>query len=278
MDLGPFYIHILNWTGVVKQLMQLNPSKANGPDEIPPKLLKLIAHEIAPALSFVFQQSYYSGAVPSQWKEALVTSIHKSGDKSDPSNYRPISLTCICCKVMENIILSHISKHIAANNILADTQHGFRQGLSTTTQLISVTNDWSQSLQKRSQTDAIFLDFQKAFDRVPHERLYTKLQYYGITGDSVNWIRSFLTDRKQAVVVDGTQSLWTDVTSGVTQGSVIGPTPFYFSSMTYKMTFYHPFASLLTIVSSIVRSCLILTTIFFSKTSRNCHHGQLPGL
>ena len=130
-----------------------------------------------------------------------VTSVYKSGDRSDPFNYRPISLTCICCKVMEHLILSHVSKHLASNNILTDAQHGFRQGLSTSTQLSSIVHDWSSVLQKRSQVDVVFLDFQKAFDRVPHHRLCMKLQYYGISGDSLNWIMSFLTERKQAVVI-----------------------------------------------------------------------------
>ena len=84
------------------------------------------------------------------------------------TNYRPISLTCICSKVMEHIMLSHISKHLAANNIIIDEQHGFRQNLSTTTQLVTATDDWSSSLQSRGQTDTIFLDFQKAFDRIYH--------------------------------------------------------------------------------------------------------------
>eukprot|EP00057_Strongylocentrotus_purpuratus_P018844 XP_011673318.1 PREDICTED: RNA-directed DNA polymerase from mobile element jockey-like [Strongylocentrotus purpuratus] len=192
--IGHLHVHR---TGVEKRLQQLDPSKASGPDELPPKLLKLIAHEIASRLSFLFQQSYNSGIVPAQWKQALVTPIHKSGEKCDPSNYRPISLTCVCCKVMEHIILSHVSKHVAVNNILTDAQHGFRRDLSTTTQLTTAVHDWSSILQQRSQADIIFLDFKKAFDRVPHLLLSTKLQYYGISGDSLQWIMSLLTDNRQ---------------------------------------------------------------------------------
>ncbi|XP_071508879.1 uncharacterized protein [Diadema antillarum] len=118
---------------------------------------------------------------------------------------------------MEHIVLSQVSKHLASCNILSDAQHGFRRGLSTTTQLTSTLHDWSSTIQKRSQVDAVFLDFQKAFDRVPHQRLCTKLRYYGITGDTLNWIMSFLTNRQQAVVVDGSKSTWKNVTSGVPQ-------------------------------------------------------------
>ena len=203
------HIHI-DRNGVEKQLQQLNPSKASGSDAISPKLLKLIACEISPVLSFLFQQSYNTGTIPSQWKQALVSPIHKSGEKSDPSNYRPISLTYIACKIMEHIVLSHVNKHLAANKILTDAPHGFRQGLSTTTQLSSAVHDWSYTLQNRCQVDTI-LDFQKAFDRVPHQRLRIKLQYYGIAGDTLDWIMAFLSDRKQSVIVDGSQSSWRDV-------------------------------------------------------------------
>ena len=201
------HLHI-DRRGVEKQLQQLNPSKASGPDAIPPKLLKLIACEIAPALSFLFQQSYNTGTIPSQWKQALVSPIHKSGEKSDPSNYRPISLTCIACKIMDHIVLSHVNKHLASKKILTDAQHGFQQGLSTTTQLSSAVHDWSYILQNRSQVDAIFLDFQKAFDRVPHQRPRIKLQHYGIAGDTLNWIMAFLSDRKQSVIVDGSHAVF----------------------------------------------------------------------
>ena len=115
---------------------------------------------------------------------------------------------------MEHVVLSHISKHVASNNILVDDQHRFRQNLSTTTQLISATHDWAHTLQRRGQTDVIFLDFQKAFDRVPHSHLQTKLKHYGIRGDTLYWTMSLLSNRQQAVVVNGSRSSWMPVTSG----------------------------------------------------------------
>ena len=112
--------------GVLSQHGRLNPNKAHGPDELSTQLLKLVAEELAPALTIMFQQSYELSSTPKDWNCAIVTPISKKGLISDPSNYGPISLTCICCKIMEHIMLSHIVKHIAKNNIIINEQHGFR--------------------------------------------------------------------------------------------------------------------------------------------------------
>ena len=210
-------------SGVLDQLNKLNPSKAQGPDGIPPWFLNTYAAQLAPILQNIFQLSVDSSQVPEAWKNANVTAIYKKGSRAEAANYRPISLTSVASKLLEHIIHSHVMKHLEKHNILTDSQHGFRAKRSTETQLIQTIHDISKSLDKKEIVDMAILDFTKAFDKVPHKRLIHKLNYYGITGSIATWIETFLTGRTQQVVVNGATSSSTIVTSGVPQGTVLGP-------------------------------------------------------
>ena len=208
--------------GLMKLLQNLKPGKAAGPDKLKPLLLRELREEIAPIIQIIFDRSLKTGKLPADWMKANVMPVFKKGDKSLAANYRPISLTCILCKVLEHILASNIVKHLDGQGILYDLQHGFREKRSCETQLIMLIEDLARNASVGKQTDIILLDFSKAFDKVNHSKLLWKLHQYGIRGHVLNWVRAFLGSRSQRVVIKGEESESIPVTSGDPQGSVLG--------------------------------------------------------
>lgn len=201
----------------------LNPSKSIGPDGMHPKILIELRDHLAEPLAFIFNASLQRGTVPQDWKRANVSPIFKKGSRNLPENYRPISLTSIICKMMETLIRDRILGHMKDRNLLSNKQHGFITGRSTVTQLLNYLERCAKSLVNGGVVDSIYLDFAKAFDTVPHRRLLGKMEAYGISGNVLNWVKDYLNERTQTVIVNGETSYTAPVLSGIPQGTCLGP-------------------------------------------------------
>ena len=225
---GSSEIHDINISPeiITKILRDLKSNSAAGPDNIPSIFYKKTSVAISYPLSIMFRTFIDLHDIPTDWKTAIITPKFKKGQPSLASNYRPIALTCACCKVLEKIIANDLINYLQDRNLISKQQHGFLKHHSTATNLLDSLNDWSVSLSKRHCTTTAYIDFQRAFDSVSHHKLIHKLKSYGVSGNLILWISAFLSNRSQTVRIGSSLSDACAVSSGIPQGSVLGPTLF----------------------------------------------------
>ena len=226
-------IHDLTWDpitdfqftqkDIIKAINQIAINSACGENDVPAIVLKSCKEELSYPIWKIWRESLDTGFIPSIFKNQNITPIHKKSSRAEASNYRPISLTSHIIKTFERIFFQKLVEFIEKNQIIKSTQHAFTRGRSCLTQLISHVHDILQNLLRNNDTDAIYLDYAKAFDKVDHNLLLAKLYSYGIRGKLHNWLSSYLQKRIQFVVVNGEKSYPAMVKSGVPQGSVLGP-------------------------------------------------------
>jgi hypothetical protein len=208
---------------VYNVLTKLKTKAAAGPDFLPTFLFKSIKCSIAYPLTLIFQSFLSVGTLPTIWRTALVRPIFKKGVASDPSNYRPIALTCVGCKIFESLVKDELVCYLSKNKLITEQQHGFLAKHSTCTNLLEALNEWTCCLNNAQSVSVAYIDFSRAFDSVSHPKLLSKLRSLGVCGLLLDIISSFLSCRIQSTIVGDSISDPAYMTSGVPQGSVLGP-------------------------------------------------------
>lgn len=198
-------------------------NKASGLDGISAKLLKEAGPIVSASLTYIINLSLTTGIFPDDWKGARVSPIHKGDAKTNPNNYRPISVLPVVSKLVERIVFNQFYEYLMRHDLLANAQSGFRPCHSTLTALLDITNDWYSNMDNGLLNGVLFLDLKKAFDTVDHEVLLQKLKLYGVDTLSLKWFQSYLTGRKQRTHVNDALSDYCSVVCGVPQGSILGP-------------------------------------------------------
>ncbi len=181
----------------------LDTSKATGPDLISPRVLKEASSVLKYPLCRLFNLSLSTATFPSDWKQAHVSPVFKNGNPGEVKNYRPISLLSIISKCMERCVYKYIHNFLLVNNVITPHQSGFTRGDSAINQLVYITNEFGRALDNGKEIRVVFCDISKAFDRVWHKGLLFKLEKYGISGNLLNWVKNYLSDRRQRVVLNG---------------------------------------------------------------------------
>ena len=225
---------------VLHVISKLRDGTSSGPDEISARMIKRCSTSICGRLACIFNSSFDSGIVPDDWKISRITPIHKKGDPGLVQNYRPISLLSLIAKLQERIVHNKLMDFLTGQDAISASQFGFRPKSSTQEALISMTQVWHQHLEEGGSTLCVFLDLAKAFDSVPHHRVISALSNAGVSGCMLSWFYNYLWNRKQYVALDGISSPLAAVTSGVPQGSILGPLLFI---ATFNGIFHLPTSS-----------------------------------